>query len=77
MSMHFDFTSMTPLWPCLPLDIVLQEKMFPVKHGIREEINPIAQNHNTRRSTQHQVKLYVAMPVNEIADVGMSLQVFL
>ena len=59
----------------LSLDIVFKEEVFPVEHGIGEEVDPVAQDDDARRGVQHQVQFDVAVPVDEEVDVRMRLQV--
>ena len=61
----------------LSLDIVLQEEVFAVEHGVGEEVDPVAQDDHARRGVQHQVQLDVAVPVDEEVDVRVRLQVVL
>ena len=61
----------------LPLDVVFQIHVLPVKHSISERRNPVAQDEHARRAAEHQVQLDVTVAVDEIVDVRMQLEIIL
>ena len=61
----------------LPFDELLHEHVLAIEHGIREVMNPIAEDENARRPAQHQVEHDMTMPIDEEIDVGMRLQIIL
>ena len=61
----------------LPLNILLHKEVLAVKHGIGEEGDPVAQDGHARRAAEHKVEFDVAVPKDEVIDVGVRLQVVL
>ena len=58
----------------LSFDKVVHEEMLTIPYGIGEEGNPFAKNEEARFTAEHEVKLDVAMPEDEVIDFGVLLR---
>lgn len=52
-----------------------QEHVFPIEDGIGELADPVAENHQTGMACQFDVELDMAVPEDEVVDVGMVLNI--
>lgn len=62
---------------CFSFDVILQEKVLTVEHGIGELTDPVAQNQHPAVPVQHQIELNVTMAKDKVVDIGVRLQIFL
>ena len=49
--------------------------MLAVKHGVGEELDPVAEEDDTRAVGEHEVVVEMAVPENEKVDVGVILEI--
>ena len=49
--------------------------MLAVEYGVREVVDPVAQDYDARCGVQHQIQFNVAVPVDEEVDIRVAFQV--
>ena len=57
--------------------VFFEEEVLAVEHNVGELPYPVADDHHPRLARKHQVKLYVAVTVDEVVDVRVGLHVLL
>lgn len=50
--------------------------MLAVEYGVREAVDPVAQDYDARCGVQHQIQFNVAVPVDEEIDIRVAFQIF-
>ena len=65
------------LWLTLAFYVFFQEHVFPIVDGIGELTDPVAQDHEACVARQLDVELNMAVPKDEVVDIGMLLHILL
>lgn len=65
------------LWLRFAFDEVLHAQRVAIKYSIGAELNPVAQNEQSGLARKHEVEFDMTMPIDEVIDVGVRLEIFL